>query len=194
MIDEFFQEIDRKWAPLGMEPIELRIIGSTALFLQSTYKRGTKDSDILELSDAPKNISSALQKLAGKETRLAKQHALYLDIVMEALPLLPPKPIYHDHKLQLKNFKLKLLDITDVIVSKIKRFNPHDIEDINEICKLKLINQNKLLERFKLAIDAWKIDARQECFDNYIENFHVVQRDYLLVKETPKNEILDITE
>ena len=42
MIAEFFKELDSKWKPQGVEPILLRVIGSTALFLQADYERDRK--------------------------------------------------------------------------------------------------------------------------------------------------------
>ncbi len=49
LLEEFFQALDAAWgASPDAEVIHLRIIGSAALMLQTNYRRGTKDSDILE--------------------------------------------------------------------------------------------------------------------------------------------------
>lgn len=71
MLEEFFIAIDHKWKPLGSEPITLNLIGSTALFLQCNYQRGTKDSDILEVYGIPKKVYAELTKLAGIDSRIA---------------------------------------------------------------------------------------------------------------------------
>lgn len=45
-ISDFLEEIDRRWvAAAEVGKIRLRIIGSSALMLQTGYERGTKDSD-----------------------------------------------------------------------------------------------------------------------------------------------------
>ena len=50
-IERFLLDIDAKW-PSGGPKIALRVLGSTALMLQTSYLRGTKDSDVLaQLSD-----------------------------------------------------------------------------------------------------------------------------------------------
>ena len=50
-IHDLLSDVDRKWKPLGDEPVRLRIIGSAALMLQSDFERGTKDGDILEADE-----------------------------------------------------------------------------------------------------------------------------------------------
>ena len=46
-VEAFLKDIDAAW-PSAHAKIRLRIIGSTALMLQTSYERGTKDSDVLE--------------------------------------------------------------------------------------------------------------------------------------------------
>jgi hypothetical protein len=48
LIEAFLKEMDELWARSGSERITLRVIGSTALMMQTGYWRGTKDSDVLE--------------------------------------------------------------------------------------------------------------------------------------------------
>ncbi len=45
-IDAFFQDIDSKWPEVDANRISLRLIGATALMLQTDYDRGTKDSGV----------------------------------------------------------------------------------------------------------------------------------------------------
>lgn len=47
LVEQFFAEIDSKW-PTSDTKQQLRIIGSGALMLQTTYQRGTNDGDIFE--------------------------------------------------------------------------------------------------------------------------------------------------
>ncbi|MBO6940118.1 MAG: hypothetical protein JJ863_34420 [Deltaproteobacteria bacterium] len=73
----------------------LRIIGSTALMLQTDYERGTKDSDVLETAELDGATKERLLLLAGKGTVLAQRWRLYLDIVDNGLPFLPQTPNWH---------------------------------------------------------------------------------------------------
>jgi hypothetical protein len=43
LIERFFSELDAAWRWPAHEKLRLRIIGSAALMLQSSYVRGTKD-------------------------------------------------------------------------------------------------------------------------------------------------------
>lgn len=81
-IKGFFQEVDRLWTPLTPGKVLLRVIGSGALLLQTSYNRGTKDGDVLESLDLTAEIKAGLLALAGKDTDLHKRTRLYLDIVL----------------------------------------------------------------------------------------------------------------
>jgi hypothetical protein len=48
LIHDFFREPDAAWGIPAPAKIRLRIIGSSALMLQTDYARGTKDTDVLE--------------------------------------------------------------------------------------------------------------------------------------------------
>lgn len=54
LIEQFFKDLDLNWNPLGDEPIGLSVIGSTALFLQTDYQRGTTDTDFMEIQEISK--------------------------------------------------------------------------------------------------------------------------------------------
>lgn len=186
MIKPFLLDLDKEWKVLEKEPILLSIIGSTALFLQTDYERGTKDTDFLEVEEISEEVSKALLELGGKDSRLHKRHRLYLEIVKRPIPFLPPHPNFIPYdSLSLKNFKLQILDVVDVVVSKLKPFRFQDLNDIREMVKRHLVDPDKLLERFLLAKERWLIDARAPKLKSYIENLHEVQRELLLVPETP---------
>jgi len=186
MIENFFLEIDKKWKPKTAKPIRLPIIGSTALFLQSTYNRGTKDSDILEIGNLSKKITKSLLKIAGPGTAIAKRHRLYIDIVGQGLPFLPHPPFFHPLNTLNKKlgfFQIDVLDITDAVVSKLKLFRAQDLNDIQKLVQLDLINPKKLIERFILAKESWLLDSRALDLPKYVKNLNTILRDLLGVKE-----------
>jgi len=185
LIKIFLEELDAAWKPLGDEPIRLRLIGSTALMLQTDYERGTKDSDILEAAEITPKVKAQLLKLGGPKSPLDKKYALYVEVVLEAILFYPRRPVYHPAQdLKLKNFDVEVLDLTDVVVSKIKRLNRNDIADIRAMAQRKLLKQDKLVERFKSAVDAFSMDARAEELDKYIANLNRIERDLLVVPES----------
>ncbi len=69
LIGDFFEELDGLWTAGGTgasAKVRLRLIGSTALMLQTSYARGTKDSDVLETSDLTDDVRRRLRERAGK--------------------------------------------------------------------------------------------------------------------------------
>jgi hypothetical protein len=186
VVEEFFRELDREWKPGQEGRITLFIIGSGALFLQTDYDRGTKDSDILETPEISDDVSKRLRALAGRGSPLFKKYRVFLDIVRAPIPFLPQKPIFHPVPgfKNLKNFEVKVLDIVDVVVSKLKPFRPNDKKDIEFLANKKLLPHARLLERFRLVLDYHSMDARAGDFPKFIENLNTVEREMLFVPES----------
>ncbi len=72
LIPDFFRDMDRLWKRSTKERVSLRIIGSSALMLQTGYERGTKDSDVLETAGLTQDIKAQLLAIAGQDTALAR--------------------------------------------------------------------------------------------------------------------------
>ena len=187
MIREFIKQVDALWETTQATPLPLKVIGGAALVLNFNYSRVTKDTDIIEVSELTNDIQASLAKIAGSNSTLCRRFHLYIDVVKKGIPMLPPKPNFLPDKIlnsQLKNFHVEVLDVTDVIVSKIRRFSATDIDDIKAMIDLKVVSSDELLDRFKQAIEPWKFDARSEELPQIIKNFHSVQRDMLFVEES----------
>lgn len=181
--------MDHRWKPEARRKIPLKIIGSAALLLQVNYDRGTKDSDVLETSDITPPIKEKLLTLAGKGSLLSKSYRIYLDVVASGIPFLPQEANYHkigniNHRL--KHFEIEALDVTDVIVSKLKRFNANDASDVSAMVAGGWLNHPALIERFRRAVDGFLMDARADDLPHYVKNLHGVERDYFRV---PPSEI-----
>jgi len=155
--------------------------------LQTDYTRGTKDSDILETTQVTDEIKAQLCALAGFGTALHRQHRIYVDIVPTGLPFLPQVPRCHQLSTintTLNNFELEVLDIVDVVVSKLKRFTANDVSDIEAMVLRDLVPHEALVNRFKSAVDYYEMDARAQELPRYIENLHSVERDLFDMPET----------
>lgn len=94
-VEEFFRDLDRSWPLAAGVPVTLRLLGSTALILQTNFQRGTKDGDILETDQITVEIESAILALAGRDTAFHRRHGMYLEFLGAAFPFLPFDPLWH---------------------------------------------------------------------------------------------------
>jgi hypothetical protein len=180
MVEDFLREVDAAWRWPAPRKIRLRVMGSAALLLQSDYRRGTKDSDVYETIDLSEETKEHLRELAGLGSPLHKRRKLYLDIVGNGLPFLPQLPLWHPLmalNASLSHLELEVLDIVDVVVSKLKRYSRVDADDVSVMVKKGLVPHARLVERFRSAVDVFSYDARAEELPRYVRNLHRVERD-----------------
>jgi Nucleotidyltransferase of unknown function (DUF6036) len=163
-ISEFISKLDVSWQNDGPEKIVLKLIGSAALMLQTNYARVTKDADILQVEPLTPEICDRLEKLAGRGSKLDRRHNMYLEFVSPGLPFLPRTPNWRDlpELGQLQHFRLHTLDVVDVVVSKLARYNANDVQDIDAMITQGLVPYQLLIERFRAAVDGYEMDARAE--------------------------------
>lgn len=182
-VDDFFRDLDRSWPLAAGAAVSLRLLGSTALILQTSFRRGTKDGDILETDQITPEIGSALLAVAGKGTDLHQRNRMYLEFVGSAFPFLPVEPIWHSVSSvpQHQHFRLEVLDVVDVVVSKLARFHKTDRDDIAAMAELELIEPHRFAERFRSAVQRWWHDSRADDLPQIVRNFHQVQSDELFV-------------
>jgi hypothetical protein len=184
---DFFRDLDGRWGGPPRGRIRLRIIGSSALVLQTGYERGTKDSDVLETDDLTVHVKKRMLDLAGEGSELHRKHGLYIDVVSSGIPFLPQGALYHPQaalNAALSHFELEVLDIVDVVVAKLKRFHANDRSDIEAMVERDLVPHGRLVARFEEAVDYFVCDARAEDLPKYVRNQHAVERDFLGVEET----------
>jgi hypothetical protein len=185
-----FEEIDNRWNKAGGGPLDgrvpLSIIGSAALMMQSHYDRATTDSDVLETAALRAEAKARLLQLAGQGTELHMRHGIYIQVVHGATPFLPQVPRWHPvpELDRLVHLDVTVLDVVDVVVSKLKRLHAKDIADISAMIELGLVPHAKLVERFQLAVDWIAYDARAEELPRYCANLNQIERDVLAVGET----------
>lgn len=176
-VERFIIELTKTWNPPS--PKTLSIIGSTALMLQTDYERGTRDSDVLETAELDSATQERLIELGGPGTRLARRWGMHVDIVAGGIPFLPQSPEWRPCPMNglAPNVSVLVLEVADVVVSKLKRLNANDMTDIDAMVGRGLASHEAVLARLQLAIDYWGGDARAEDLPQYIENLHTVERD-----------------
>ncbi|MFO0760134.1 MAG: DUF6036 family nucleotidyltransferase [Byssovorax sp.] len=186
-LEDFFRTFDQRWGGTRDPRIELRVLGSTALMLQSDYIRGTNDGDVLETASISGETKERLLALGGKGSPLHLRHGLYLDVVPNGLPFLPHGPRWHPLPAlngSLRVFAVMVLDIVDVVVSKTKRFSANDQSDVQAMIDRDQVPHDRLVERFRSAVDVFSGDARAEDLPRYVRNLHRIERDMLGVGES----------
>ncbi len=185
-IRNLIKDVDRLWGGAGQGKIRLSIIGSAALMLQTPYERGTKDSDILEAATLKVEVKDRLLHLAGNGTDLHRRHRVYLEFVAHGIPFLPQNPLFHlvdDLNEELGHFEIEVLDVADVVVSKLKRFHANDVSDIEAMVDLEKVGHARMIERFRAAVETYAMDARAEDLPRYVRNLHRIERDCFQVAE-----------
>jgi len=183
----FFLELDRAWKGSRAAKIQLRVLGSAALMLQTDYARGTKDGDIYQTASLTDDIKNRLLALAGKGTPLHLRYRIYLDVVSNGLPFLPSPQRWHPRvelNAELEVFEIEVLDIIDVVVSKLMRFHANDRDDVKEMIARDLVPHDQLVSRFRSAVDVRSGDARSADLPRCVRNLNQVERDMLGVPET----------
>ena len=156
IIERFLADVDARWTPTGSARLRLCLIGSAALMLQAAYERGTKDSDIIETDQLKGETGRKLLALAGEGSSMHRRHRLYIDIVSRGLPFLPQPPAWHSLSAlnaSLRHLEIEVLDVVDVVVSKLKRFNANDVSDIGAMVDLDLVQHARLLGQFRSAVE-----------------------------------------
>lgn len=187
MVEAFLRAIDDAWEPNGSEPVQLRILGSTALFLQTDYRRGTKDADVLEAADLPPAARQQLLALAGPGAELHKRHRLYIDIVAKGIPFLAEEPLWlpaDGLERSLVNFGLETLDVVDVVVAKLWRYHAQDRDDVEAMIAKGLVPHEILLEVFRSAVANMWLSARADELPRVVANLNRIERDSLGVRES----------
>ncbi len=183
-VEDFIREIDGHWTPMGDGRVTLRVIGSTALFLQTDYQRGTKDSDVLETDEVAGPVAEQLVEMAGQGTALHRRHRMYVDIVGRAIPLLPWDPVWHSLNLGLVHFDIEVLDVHDVVVSKLRRFSSSDRDDVRAMVEGGHLDHERMCDRVRGLLERYTFDGRSDQLPGIVARFNRVERDWFGGEET----------
>lgn len=162
LIRDFLADIDRGWRLEPGRPVTLSMIGSSALLLQARYDRGTKDSDIFQTAELTSEVKQELLGLAGPGSALHRKWRLYIEIVGNGLPFLPQVPRWHSLPsldASLRHLRIRVLDVVDVVVSKLARFEANDQADIDAMVTLGHVPHAALIERFRSAVYMFEMDG-----------------------------------
>ncbi len=116
------------------QPVSLHCGGGFVLAALYGIPRSTADLDYIEV--LPREAGDEVERLAGRDSALAKRYRLFLHGVMGIVDL----PDGYETRLQelaldLRRLKLWALDPYDLLLSKLSRNSPKDREDAKYLIK-----------------------------------------------------------
>ena len=118
---------------------------------------------------------------------LHKRHKLYIEIVSSGLPLLPQAPVWLDVpelNQDLNHFRVEVLHVVDVVVSKLKRFTAATARTSRRWSTWpSCLTTGCSIASVPPSISSCS-DSRAADLPKYVRNLHRVERDMLGVAET----------
>jgi hypothetical protein len=112
---------------------------------------------------------------------------MFVEFVSQGLPFLAQKPVWRscpELDASLRHFSICVLDVVDVVVSKLARFHADDRTDLQAMIALGLVAHDALIARFEAAKDIRQDTSYADDLPKYIANLNRVERDYLGVAES----------
>jgi len=149
----FFKEIDRS---LDSE-ILFHCFGGFAIDYLYGLPRSTSDADVIGMVIRPHY--NHLIKLAGEGSALHKKFGVYLDPV----GTLAVVPDTYDERLieitppSFNYLRLYVMEAHDIVLSKLGRNAPHDIEDVKYLAKAAKLDTAVLRERYENELKPYVI-------------------------------------
>ena len=152
-IDSFLTALDRALQPEAAgETLALYHIGRSSLVWRYEFPVTTFDVDVICPGGGGRLLRLAVT-LAGRGTKLAGDHGLYLEQVPEGLP---PVPGGFQQRATAADgpwavLQLFHLDPNDLAATKLRRFSTRDREDVLELCDRLLVTAERLTASLESA-------------------------------------------
>ena len=142
--NRLLQEVDAQLS----QPVFLHCLGGFVLLVAHGLPRPTGDLDFISV--VPKEAASTLEDIAGAESKLAKRFGLHLQYVTIA-----DYPEGYEDRLtevlpgSFNHLKLFALEVHDLVLAKLVRNSPIDIEDVKYLASIGRLNPVTLGERYQ---------------------------------------------
>jgi hypothetical protein len=149
----FLNDLDRALEPIaGGDQLLLYHIGRSALIWSYGFDSTTADLDFIHPKGADLLVGEA-ERMFGRGTSKARDHGLYLEFVPEGLPPVPAGAEKRAAEVgeQWTVIRLFHLEAHDLAVTKLKRFEPKDREDVRQLCDIGEIDPARLEESLEKA-------------------------------------------
>lgn len=178
-VDLLFNGIDDALAGGDLERFSLQLVGSTALFAQTSWVRGTRDGDAVRTWAFDASLAERLLTLAGPGRPIARHAGVYLELVGQGVLFLPGEPRWRKWS-SLRSFDVDVLHPVDVAVAKLTRLNPNDLDDIEALVERNVLTHRQLVDRFRAAAEASAARGMAHKLPFAIGNLHRIERDIFL--------------
>ena len=141
---QFLKDIDNQ---IDTEVI-FHCFGGVAIKLLFGLPRETSDVDVL--AALVRDRYSELVSIAGKESALNKKHGVYLDLV-STIAVVPDN--YDERLIKidtrfLEKIRLYVMDPHDIVLAKLGRNSPKDIQDVIYLAKAANLDTKLLRQRY----------------------------------------------
>lgn len=145
--NEFLTEIDEQLTA----PAQIICIGGFAITNIHGLSRSTGDLDHIQ---SPRELVADLQTIAGKGSPLHRKYDLYVDYVGGIVTL----PLNFDERLievplRFKNLRIFVVEIYDLVLSKLERNSPKDYGDVRFLAEKYTLSFSVLRKRFDDELD-----------------------------------------
>ncbi len=141
---EFLTEVDRRLP----DPVHLHCLGGFVVAVRYRLLRPTADVDYIEI--IPHEAREGLERIAGRESPLAKRHHVYFQHV--GVASLPESyverltELFPDH---FENLRLFTVEAHDLALSKLVRNSPVDRDDVAYLAKAAPLSPEVLQTRYQ---------------------------------------------
>lgn len=171
----FLNEIDKSLTG----SVSFHCFGGFAITMLYSLPRETSDVDIVAAVVRDKH--EELQAVAGKGSRLHGKHGIYLDLV-GTIAVLPDG--YDDRLIAIEtssfdNLRLFVMEPHDIILAKLGRDAPKDVQDVMYLAKVAEIDTDLLRSRYRTELYPYVIgppERSDRTLDYWIRMIEEVQR------------------
>jgi hypothetical protein len=161
--NEFLDELDEALS----EPIELYCIGGFVISMLYGLMRPTADVDYI--AAVPRYRIEELKRLAGRGSRLAQRHKVYLQhVAVATLPENYETRLVEMYPGRFKKLRILAPDPYDLALSKLERNSPKDQEDVAYLAKTVPLDPQVLRDRYERELRP-NLMARQSWRDGTLE-------------------------
>ena len=135
-------------------PVTLHCIGG--FVVEAVHKSLRKTGDLDYILIHPRDVFQTLEELAGKQSKLARKHKLYLEQVVGIADYPEDyKERLRELDLGLKMLHLFVLDPYDLVLSKLTRNVGRDRDDVKALAQQHSLSFSVVSNRYEKEMEPW---------------------------------------
>jgi hypothetical protein len=164
---QFLADVDQSLS----EPVELHCVGGFVLTAVYAIPRETSDLDYISV--IPQQALNELERIAGADSDLRKKHKVWVHVASGVADY----PEDYESRLTtlplgLKKLTLRVFEPYDLLLAKLTRNNPKDMQDVRALVQKLNLKFDVLVGRFQAEMSWVANRSRHE------QTLNVVWKDY----------------